>query len=342
LSAGEINIGQDSIEAHLALSAPDVASLIQVDRDRDGRVSSDELEAARAGLEGHALGAFEVLADGVAADASSPGVALDETGGVSLRASFVVSSKSEVAVRSLLISRLPRGHRQYCTIKLESGKVLGETLLDSSGAVLTASVFSNPGRSGLEEASSFLLLGVEHILTGFDHLAFLVGLLLVGGGFKDSAKIITAFTVAHSVTLALSAFDVVRASPGLVEPVIAASIIYIGIDNLLRGRLSGRDGRWRWLIAFGFGLVHGFGFATALREAGIGAAADGASALTSIVPLLSFNVGVEAGQIAIAAMVLPVIWQLRVRPMFAARYAPACSIVIAVAGGYWLLERIMG
>jgi hydrogenase/urease accessory protein HupE len=340
LSAAEIGIGRESIEAQLALSGADAASLIQVDRDGDGRISSEELEAERVALEALALGAFEVLADGVAVDASGPQVSVDEAGGILLRARYRVSLSSEVGVRSLLISRLPRGHRQYCTIKERSKRVLSETLLDSSGTVVSASVASDRDASSLKEASAFLLLGVEHILTGFDHLAFLLGLLLVGGGFRDAAKIITAFTVAHSVTLALSVFDLVRASPGLVEPLIAASIVYIGLDNLLRDKVTRRRPRWRWLIAFGFGLVHGFGFATALRELGIGA--GDSSALASIVPLVSFNLGVEAGQIAIAAMVLPLIWRLRTRPAFGARYAPACSILIAIAGGYWLVERIMG
>jgi hydrogenase/urease accessory protein HupE len=339
LSAAEINIGRDSIEAQLALSAPDAAALIQVDRDRDGRISSKEMEAERAALEELALGAFEVQADGVVVDASAPRVSLDETGGLLLRARYSVSLRAEVRVRSLLLPRLPRGHRQFCTIREESKNVLSETLLDSSATVVAASATSNRGGPKLGEASAFLLLGVEHILLGFDHLAFLLGLLLVGGGFRDAAKIITAFTVAHSVTLALSAFDVVRVSPGLVEPLIAASIVYVGLDNLLRGKVTEGKPRWRWLIAFGFGLVHGFGFATALRELGIGAGDSGA--LGSIVPLLSFNLGVEAGQIAIAAMVLPLIWRLRTRPAFLARYAPACSILIALAGGYWLIERVM-
>src|SRR5207248_3078790 len=120
------------------------------------------------------------------------------------------------------------------------------------------------------------------IWTGCDHLCFLFGLLVVGGRFLSSAKIITSFTVAHSLTLALATFNVVSLPSRIVEPLIAASIVYVGVENLFR-----RDLDKRWLLAFGFGLVHGLGFASALREAGIGA--DNGAGV--VVPLVSFNLG---------------------------------------------------
>ena len=97
-----------------------------------------------------------------------------------------------------------------------------------------------------------------------------------------------------------------------------------------------RDLDRRWRLAFAFGLIHGCGFASVLRELGIGANGSGI-----LMPLLSFNLGVELGQITLAAVVLPVIWQLRQRPAFEPRYVPACSVLIALAGGYWLAERIL-
>ncbi|MGH9799953.1 MAG: HupE/UreJ family protein, partial [Blastocatellia bacterium] len=110
---------------------------------------------------------------------------------------------------------------------------------------------------------------------------------------------------------------------------IAVSIVYVGLENLFR-----RDTSKRWMLTFAFGLIHGFGFASVLRELGIGG--QGSSA---IVPLFSFNFGVELGQIAIAAIILPLIWKLREQPKFVPRYVPAFSILIALAGGYWLVER---
>jgi hydrogenase/urease accessory protein HupE len=172
---------------------------------------------------------------------------------------------------------------------------------------------------------------VEHILTGYDHLVFLLGLIIAGAGFRAVAKIITSFTLAHSITLALATLDVVRISPGLVEPLIAASIVYVGLENIFR-----RDLRWRWLLTFGFGLVHGFGFASVLKELGIGA-----GGVSTAVPLVSFNLGVEMGQIAIAALALPLIWKFRERPSFVVRYAPACSVLITLAGAFWFIERTL-
>ena len=176
----------------------------------------------------------------------------------------------------------------------------------------------------------FLLLGIEHILTGFDHLAFLLALLLAGSRLREALKIITSFTIAHSITLALATLNWVNLPANIVEPLIAVSIIYVGIENLFRREIKGR-----WLLTFAFGLIHGFGFAGVLRELGIGA--DG----NVVMPLLTFNLGVELGQIGIAALVLPLIWKLRQQPAFVPRYVPACSLLVALAGGYWLVQRTL-
>jgi hydrogenase/urease accessory protein HupE len=178
-------------------------------------------------------------------------------------------------------------------------------------------------------SGKFFVLGVEHILTGYDHLVFLFGLLLVCASFKESAKIITSFTVAHSITLALAALEVVSIPSAVVEPLIAGSIAYVGIENLRKNRLS-----WRWLLTFGFGLAHGFGFASVLTELGVGSGSH------ATVALFSFNAGVEIGQIAIAAIVLPILWQLRQRRFYSARLVPVCSVLIALAGAFWMVERL--
>ena len=154
----------------------------------------------------------------------------------------------------------------------------------------------------------FLILGVEHILTGYDHLCFLLGLLIAGGALRDIFKIITAFTLAHSITLALATLNLINIPSRIIEPMIAVSIVYVGIENLLR-----RDLRRRWMLSFGFGLIHGCGFATALRSLGIGSNGGGIA-----VPLFGFNLGVEFGQLAIAALVLPLIWKLKSQPSFSA------------------------
>jgi len=136
--------------------------------------------------------------------------------------------------------------------------------------------------------------------------------------------------VAHSITLALAALEIVSIPGRIVEPLIAASIVFVGIENLIRRE----DPRARKTLTFLFGLVHGFGFATALRELGLGATGK-----DLLVPLFSFNLGVEIGQVSVAAAVLPLLWWLRRAPSFTPRWMPALSAVVASAGLYWLLER---
>src|SRR5206468_6423517 len=174
---------------------------------------------------------------------------------------------------------------------------------------------------GRSSGAGFLALGVKHILTGYDHLLFLLALLVVTQRFGSSLKIITCFTLAHSTTLAMATFNVVTFPSRIVEPLIAVSIIYVSVENLFRrGEPAGR-----WLLTFGFGLIHGLGFASVLREMGVGTRAGGV-----LMPLFSFNVGVELGQLMVAAVVLALLWKLRNKPLFAARLPTACSATVAV------------
>jgi hypothetical protein len=141
--------------------------------------------------------------------------------------------------------------------------------------------------------------------------------------------VITAFSVAHSLTLALSTLGLFSLSPRVVEPLIAASVAYVGLENFFR-----REPSRRWLLGFGFGLAHGLGFASALRETG----ALGGGSLAAA--LLSFNLGVEAAQVSIALLVLPLIAKLRSGAAGRARWCPAASAVLALAGAWWLVERL--
>lgn len=179
--------------------------------------------------------------------------------------------------------------------------------------------------------STFFRLGVSHILIGYDHLLFLCGLIVACRRFRSVVAIITCFTVAHSITLALAAFDIVTLSPRIGEPLVAATIVFVGVENLL---LRGREPKRRWLVTFVFGLIHGFGFAGALKAAG-----GGLSGAALAMPLFSFNLGVEAGQIAIAAICLPILFSLRRQEKFATYGPPVISTLVALAGLYWFLQR---
>jgi hydrogenase/urease accessory protein HupE len=177
----------------------------------------------------------------------------------------------------------------------------------------------------------FLRLGVKHIWTGYDHLLFLFALLLVCDTFKSAIQVVTCFTIAHSITLAFATLNLVWVSSHVVEPAIAASIIYVGVENFVRS--EGPKGRW--LITFLFGLVHGLGFASVLRDMGVASSTTGVT-----VPLVSFNLGVELGQIAIACALLPLIWRFRAWNSFRQRGVPICSAVVAALGSYWLIQRL--
>lgn len=191
------------------------------------------------------------------------------------------------------------------------------------------------GRQGLVAVlRTFLLAGIHHIFIGPDHILFIVGLLLLGGGTPRLLKIVTAFTLAHSVTLALATLGIVTPPPRLVEPVIALSIVAVGISNLRALRGAGpAAGDARVWVALGFGFVHGFGFASVLHDFGLPRAALGAS-------LFAFNAGVEVGQACIVGVVAPLLALLRLRdPAHAPRVVTVGSLVVALAGGYWFVER---
>lgn len=189
------------------------------------------------------------------------------------------------------------------------------------------SVELKPG-AGTWLPTSFLALGVEHILGGYDHLVFLLGLILLGGTWRGLLGTVTAFTVAHSVTLVLAALDVWNPGAAFVEPAIGLTIAYVGVENLF---LKEPKGRWR--ITFVLGLVHGFGFASALADAGL--------ARNHLVPaLLLFNLGVEAGQVMVLLVILPLILWARQADWVSGRAVPAMSVGIALVGATLFVTRL--
>ena len=193
---------------------------------------------------------------------------------------------------------------------------------------------SGDGASVLQIFGRFVAAGIEHIFLGYDHIAFLLAVILWGRRLWPLIKVVTAFTVAHSLTLSLAVLDIVRLPSSVVEPLIAATIVYVAAENFFV-----RDISKRWRATFVLGLVHGFGFAGALREYGLPDRA--------LVPALAaFNIGVEIGQVAIVSLIFPLLL-LSDRIGVAAggkreRHASlvyACSAVILVFGLYWLIER---
>jgi len=176
-------------------------------------------------------------------------------------------------------------------------------------------------------AGNFFLLGIEHILTGYDHLLFLLALILRGGNIWSLLKIITAFTLAHSITLALAALNIVTLPDRLVEATIALSIAYVAAENLFMRKAASH----RWTVSFLFGLVHGFGFSNVLRELGL--PQDGL-----LWSLLGFNLGVECGQaIAVLAVVPLLLWLRKFK--WEPRAVAATSIIVLAVGLALFVER---
>jgi hydrogenase/urease accessory protein HupE len=210
----------------------------------------------------------------------------------------------------------------------EGGALTSQAILDRSHPTLDYFVGDRQGVFAV--VRKFVPAGIHHILIGPDHLLFLVGLLLLGGSVRRLLLVISAFTAAHSITLSLAALNIVTPPARLIEPAIALSIVYVGVDNLMVGR--GRDVR-AW-IAFAFGFIHGFGFANVLREMDLPSRALGWS-------LFSFNLGVEIGQLLVVAVVASALIGLRSRSETAGRrLAFAGSLAVIVVGGFWFIQRV--
>ncbi len=325
LSAVNVRLNSARVDVHLSIARSDVENAIRLNSHSN---IADDTEAPKQLMEAFGQDALALTVDDQPLTRRSVEIHPEESGAVGFEIAYDLHPGSRLKILSRMFTLLPRGHRQYVSVVDAQRNKLGEKVLNVTDCELEMELSSTLRSNTILQ---FVALGIEHILTGYDHLVFLFGLLIAGAGVKDIAKIITSFTAAHSITLALSTLDLVHISPSIVEPMIAVSIIYVGLENIFS-----RDLKWRWILTFGFGTIHGFGFASALRELGIG---SGSSAALS---LISFNAGVEVGQLSVAAVILPIVWSLKKRQFFAARLASACSLMISVAGAIWLVNRLLG
>jgi hypothetical protein len=179
--------------------------------------------------------------------------------------------------------------------------------------------------------TAYIPIGFDHILPkGLDHILFVLGLFFLSTGLRPLLWQISAFTFAHTVTLALGALGWVSVPPSIVEPLIAASITYVAVENLFTSTLS----RWRPFVIFGFGLLHGLGFASVLGEYGLPQG-------QFFPALLGFNIGVEFGQLSVIAIAFALVgYWFRDKPWYRGRIAVPASVLIALTGAYWFVERV--
>ena len=251
--------------------------------------------------------------------------------GVVMRVPWVCAEVDDpLRYRSTVLIDVSPDARQV--VLIGAGTDAAQDLLDA-GHTETALTEAAPPTL-LQVIARYTEAGIEHIFLGYDHIVFLAAVVLWARRLWPVIKVVTAFTVAHSVTLSLAALDIVRIPSSIIEPAIAASIVYVAAENFLS-----RDVDKRWHDTFCFGLIHGFGFASALQEFGLPRGA--------LVPALaSFNLGVEIGQIAVVSLVVPALLGMD-RLLTPSRRAPtrpafavyALSVVIIGLGGYWFLDR---
>ena len=332
VSVGEVDVLGERVSARLRFAGADLAALLRLPQGPDGAYTQSGVDALLPALLHLTLDEYAVSTPDGPCRRDGGGRAEVEGGdGIVVEGSWTCPREVEaLRVRVGFVEVLPAGHAHLAKVSFPDGQVSQRVVQADSPR------FDVERRAGFWGAAArFLRLGIEHIFTGYDHIAFLIGLLLLGGSFKELVQIVTAFTVAHSITLALATLAVVNPTPRVIEPLIAASIVYVAAENLwaLRRGTSASALRHRWMLTFAFGLVHGFGFATVLRELHLPRSGLAAA-------LVTFNLGVEVGQVCIVALAVPLLAALRRTRWFEPLGVRLCSLAVGCLGLTWLVQRI--
>lgn len=232
-----------------------------------------------------------------------------------------------VGVKCLVFQYDPR-HRTFLNVHA-NGKLERQEILHRYNTIVEFKTGTSQ-RTG-SVVAQFLVSGIHHIFIGPDHILFVVGLLLLGGTVGQLAKVVTTFTIAHSITLGLATFKILTPPASVIEPIIALSIVFVGVHAFMDK--SGRDPRL--IFAFAFGLIHGFGFANVLQEMVLPRAALGWS-------LFAFNAGVELGQLCIIITVAPLLALIRhISKPAAARVVASGALAITAMGAFWFFQRVL-
>lgn len=328
-------------KVELDLAIRDLALSLPLDANRDERVTWGELQAIRQPLEAMVLGGLS-LSSGAGQCTLTPSALAtrryDDGAYATVLLDADCPSSGGLKVHyDLLFDRDPQ-HRALITFR-NKGNVVTAIARDDLQDIAIGAASAHP-------FVDFLREGIHHILIGYDHLAFLISLLLPAAlvrvrkqwqpspglrtSFSHVLGIVTAFTLAHSITLSLAALGWVTPASRWVEAAIAASVLVAALNNIWPVVV-----RRLWLVAFSFGLVHGFGFAGALSELGL---PDGAR----LAALVGFNVGVEIGQLMVVVVVLPLLFLMARRRWYARIAMPLASLAISALATYWLFVRLRG
>ena len=324
----DLHLGADGITASLAASTTDFAHdlpKIEPDMLLDPATAAAQRSALAALVESR----LHIAADGVPLTAELRGI-VPAPGKRDLQLEFHygwTAAPAKVQVKCQLFPYDPR-HQTFLNI-YEGGHLQRQEIFQ--GDALPIEFRAGSQQSIASVVGQFVRSGVHHIFIGPDHILFVVGLLLLGGSVGQLLKIVTAFTVAHSVTLGLATFGLVRPPASIIEPAIALSIVFVGLHAFLGKKKHDP----RLLFAFCFGLIHGFGFANVLQEMVLPRHALGWS-------LAAFNGGVEIGQACIVLTVVPLLALLRQRSALASeRVISAGALCVTTAGAFWFFQRVM-
>ncbi|MCI3922724.1 HupE/UreJ family protein [Paenibacillus sp. TRM 82003] len=348
----DISADEKNLYYKLYLTEHDVIEAMPLDVDGDGKLSEEELRGSQETLRKFASDSIAVTGDGRLTDTQLRAVALAEKADQRMLEFDLVFPFEEpvglyVIQYGVFYDGLDNNHRSFATIRIGESTVTqvinpNNNILQiqgstadgtSSGASITGSSHdsaSSAAAGWVQTFGAFTFMGMEHIWSGIDHLLFVFGLMLSArhAGRWTLVKLLTAFTIGHSVTLVLASLKLASASPVIVEPLIALSIVYVAVENIRKKEKVNLS----WQVPALFGLIHGFGFAGLLEEAVSGAE-------NVALPLFSFNLGVELGQFAVVLAVLPLLWLLRqwtARPA----WVYVSSGTIGAFGCFWFVERV--
>jgi HupE / UreJ protein len=340
-----VQVDRAQVSGALELAIRDGELAVGLDHDGDGKVTWGELRASQTALQTYMSEHLHLAgADGPCRMGFGPVEVNERVDGNYLWLPFTAacgSVRKHLSIDYTVLNSEDPSHRGLLTLNAN-----GATQTAVLGGGSTARLFELDHPSPWVAFIEYLHAGIWHIWSGIDHLLFLLSLLLpavlvrrqnrweavpmAAPAFANIIKVVTAFTLAHSMTLSLAAFDVIRLPGRLTESVIAASIIVAALNNVFP-RVT--EGRWR--IAFAFGLLHGFGFASVLAEMGLPKGAR-------LVSLVAFNLGVETGQLAVVLAVMPLAYVLRSTAFYRRGVMPWGSSAIAALALVWFTQRALG
>ena len=339
-------VTDDAVELRLTYDVFTLLKITNLDADGDGRLSRAELRAGTPAIQRFLRAHILLEIDGQrtdlgdALDAAWPAETADPIPAPEWHAAtslIVFSFRRHVSTPphdvALTFTFFPQLGAQHTVLGVfeHRGKTEEVTFTEGEPDYLyDASYTPSPAAKEAIPAAigRFLRLGIRHIFLGYDHICFLLALVVVSR-LGEMVKVITSFTIAHSITLILAALKIITLPQRLIECGVAATIVYVAVENLWRKNIT-----HRWVLTFFFGLIHGFSFANVL--AGLGLPRE-----ATIRCLLSFNVGVEIGQLIIVLMALPLLLIVSQQP-YAPRVKAAISLAVALFGAGWFLERAFG